>query len=45
MDGDCEGNPDDFGPTVTFCCEDVDAGNGGSLPRGTIAKETSTIAW
>jgi hypothetical protein len=25
MDGDCEGNPDDFGPTVTFCCTDVDA--------------------
>jgi hypothetical protein len=26
MDGDCQGNPDDFGPTVTFCCEDVAAG-------------------
>ncbi|MCB9284039.1 MAG: HYR domain-containing protein, partial [Lewinellaceae bacterium] len=25
MDGDCEGNYDDFGPTVEFCCVDVDA--------------------
>jgi hypothetical protein len=25
MDGDCEGNPDDFGPTVTFCCSDIDS--------------------
>jgi hypothetical protein len=25
MDGDCAGNSDDFGPTVTFCCEDVTA--------------------
>jgi hypothetical protein len=24
MDGDCEGNFDDFGPTVKFCCSDVD---------------------
>jgi hypothetical protein len=23
MDGDCNGNFDDFGPTVTFCCSDV----------------------
>ncbi|MCB0626390.1 MAG: hypothetical protein KDC43_21335, partial [Saprospiraceae bacterium] len=23
MDGDCEGNFDDFGPTVEFCCVDV----------------------
>jgi hypothetical protein len=23
MDGDCEGNYDDFGPTVTFCCTDA----------------------
>jgi hypothetical protein len=23
MDGDCNGNFDDFGPTVTFCCGDV----------------------
>lgn len=24
QDGDCEGNYDDFGPTVTFCCTDVE---------------------
>ena len=24
MDGDCDGNYDDFGPTVKFCCTDVD---------------------
>ena len=23
MDGDCNGNFDDFGPTVTFCCSDI----------------------
>ncbi|MDV7395608.1 hypothetical protein RZS08_29740, partial [Arthrospira platensis SPKY1] len=23
MDGDCEGNFDDFGPTVEFCCSDA----------------------
>ena len=23
MDGDCEGNYDDFGPTVQFCCSDA----------------------
>jgi len=23
MDGDCNGNYDDFGPTVTFCCSDI----------------------
>jgi hypothetical protein len=23
MDGDCEGNDDDFGPTVEFCCSDA----------------------
>ncbi|MBR9921604.1 MAG: HYR domain-containing protein [Bacteroidetes bacterium] len=23
MDGDCNGDPDDFGPSVTFCCNDV----------------------
>ena len=26
LEGDCDGNYDDFGPTVTFCCSDV--GNG-----------------
>lgn len=26
MDGDCNGNFDDFGPTVDFCCSDVGAG-------------------
>ncbi|MCB9284925.1 MAG: T9SS type A sorting domain-containing protein [Lewinellaceae bacterium] len=25
MDGDCNGNYDDFGPTVTFCCSDIPA--------------------
>ncbi|MBK7408035.1 MAG: hypothetical protein IPJ40_08160 [Saprospirales bacterium] len=23
LNGDCDGNPDDFDPTVVFCCEDV----------------------
>ena len=23
MDGDCDGNFDDFGPNVTFCCSDI----------------------
>jgi hypothetical protein len=26
MDGDCDGNFDEFDPTVTFCCTDVNAG-------------------
>ena len=26
MDGDCQGNFDDFGPSVDFCCSDVGAG-------------------
>ncbi|MBK8490778.1 MAG: T9SS type A sorting domain-containing protein [Saprospirales bacterium] len=25
MNGDCSGNFDDFGPTVTFCCSDIPA--------------------
>ena len=27
MDGDCDGNFDDFGPTVKFCCEDIPNNN------------------
>jgi hypothetical protein len=36
MDGDCDGNFDEFDPTVTFCCSDVNAGESdyGCLPCG-----------